>query len=548
MSTWRNSTYVTGTNPTDVNAWDSYYKLDDIFNVAKTKSTNWTLDQLNALNDVNFNNLSWNKTLNDRGYQAWNNSFNTLGLNEYFGYSDDIDDFMGPTTYNRKLLLDKFRNTYSSQDKALNISGGQKVFFNTATGKWELFSDSPVGGNKEVNSVDGAKKSPEVTPSTLKPLTFNTPTTTSEKERFFGWIPHLSNYFSNLRATNQNLRLAKQLNPPLQTAALKQDTVTSDYALEQAYADNAAKMRSLGNKNLTSNAELNRQQKFAYDSKASELEEKSALAKSQKYNQEIQQGQDTAYGNNKALTDTTNINKKIIFGAEEYKTQAEQTANLKKADALNNLVSGVWNDSTQFRQTQSLNDAHQKDREFKLDTLQQKQDLINKFNQDFSDYTTSTEYEQWRNFVNNPVNQSLVTPPVNAGEFDNWLKEQWLTNEHAKKFREQWEKRKNDVQTSTQQSIDNLNLRYQMGADQPLYFTGQPDLWPFGNKKHSSPAFQKKGGKVDRLSDYLKIVQKEQSDYRKNNQRARATELRKLEKELEQINQKQVLLLREIFG
>jgi hypothetical protein len=129
-------------------------------------------------------------------------------------------------------------------------------------------------------------------------------------------------------------------------------------------------MRSLGNKNLTSNAELNRQQKFAYDSKASELEEKSALAKSQKYNQEIQQGQDTAYGNNKALTDTTNINKKIIFGAEEYKTQAEQAANLKKADALNNLVSGVWNDSTQFRQTQSLNDAHQKDREFKLDTLQ----------------------------------------------------------------------------------------------------------------------------------------------------------------------------------
>ena len=58
-----------------------------------------------------------------------------------------------------------------------------------------------------------------------------------------------------------------------------------------------------------------------------------------------------------------------------------------------------------------------------------------------------------------------------------------------------------------------------MGADQPLYFTGQPDLWPFGNKKHSSPAFQKKGGKVDRLSDYLKIVQKEQSDYRKNNRK-----------------------------
>jgi hypothetical protein len=132
-----------------------------------------------------------------------------LGLNEYFGYSDDIDDFMGPTTYNRKLLLDKFRNTYSSQDKALNISGGQKVFFNTTTGKWELFSDSPVGGNKEVNSVEGPKKSTEVTPSAWKPLTFDTPTTTSKKERFFGWIPHLSNYFSNLRATNQNLRLAK---------------------------------------------------------------------------------------------------------------------------------------------------------------------------------------------------------------------------------------------------------------------------------------------------------------------------------------------------
>lgn len=516
-------------------------------------SKNWTIDQLNALNKSNFNTLIWDRTGNDTGYKNWNKAFDALGVNDYFNerYYDQFDgdfDFIDNGTADRHDWLENLRNSYNSNSNSLVISGGQKVFFNATTGKWELFSESPTEGNKEVTSVDGPKKSTEVTPSTWKPLTFDTPTTTSKKERFFGWIPHLSNYFSNLRATNQNLRLAKQLNPPLQTATLKQDAATTDYALEQAYADNAAKMRSLGNKNLTSNAELNRQQKFAYDSKASELEEKSALAKSQKYNQEIQQGQDTAYGNNKALTDTTNINKKIIFGAEQYKTQAEQAANLKKADALNNLVSGIWNDSTQFRQTQSLNDSHQKDREFKLDTLQQRQDLINKFNQDFGDYTTSTEYEQWRNFVNNPTNQSLVTPPVNAGEFDNWLKEQWLTNEHAKKFREQWEKRKNDVQTSTQQSIANLNLLYQMGADQPLYFTGQPDLWPFGNKKHSSPAFQKKGGKVDRLSDYLKIVQKEQSDYRKNNQRARATELRKLEKELEQINQKQILLLREIFG
>lgn len=520
--TWRNKGYLTNTgSPSDTDTWDTYYNIANIADVVATKGKNWTLAQLNALNDSNFSNLTWNKTLNDTGYQNWNLTFNSLGMNDYFGYSEDVNDFMGPSTWNRKTFLTNLRNTYNSKDKTISISNNQKVFYNPETNKWELYNPAKYH---------------------VSPLTFDLVQKGTKKERFFGWIPHLSNYFSNLRTANQNLRLAKQLNPPLKTAALKSDIVTDDYALQSAYTNNAAKMRSLGNQNLTSNAELNLQQKLAYDSKASELEEKAALAKSQKYNQEIQQAQDVANANTQALTDTVNANKQAIFAAEQYKVQAEQSANLQKNQARNELVSGIWNDLTQFNQIQGLNDSHEKNRELKKNILTQKQDLINQFNKDFGDYTTSEEWRLWKKFVYD--NPGLFEQYENT---DDWYKSNWTTNEYAKKFREQWEKRKTDAQTSISQSIADLNLNYQLGTG-PLYYTGQPDLWPFENKKHSSPAFQKKGGKVDRLSDYLKIVQKEQSDYRKNNQRARATELRKLEKELEQINQKQVLLLREIFG
>ena len=85
-----------------------------------------------------------------------------------------------------------------------------------------------------------------------------------------------------------------------------------------------------------------------------------------------------------------------------------------------------------------------------------------------------------------------------------------------------------------------------LGADQPLYFTGQPQL-NIPDLRRTSPAF-KKGGKIDRLSDYLKIIQQENDSFRKNAESSRKSNLQKLEKELERINQKQILLLKEIFG
>lgn len=61
------------------------------------------LNQLNQLGSG----LSWNKTVNDKGYEAWNRKFDQTGLNMYFGGDSDKFDLMGPSTWNRHTLLQR---------------------------------------------------------------------------------------------------------------------------------------------------------------------------------------------------------------------------------------------------------------------------------------------------------------------------------------------------------------------------------------------------------------------------------------------------------
>ena len=78
--------------------------------------------------------LSWDKTLNAKGYDQWNRTFDQTGFNEYFGGDSDRFDFMGPSTYNRHAFLERMKRIYN-KDNPLVI-GGDKIYWNGRT--WAL--------------------------------------------------------------------------------------------------------------------------------------------------------------------------------------------------------------------------------------------------------------------------------------------------------------------------------------------------------------------------------------------------------------------------
>lgn len=550
MSTWRNAAYLIGNNPTDVNSWDKYYNMDKINSDFQPIASNWTIDSLNALNDSNFKNLTWDKTVNSKGYAGWNEAFNNLGLNKFFGYSDAKDDFMGPSTWNRKQFLDNLKTVYNSKDNLLTISNGQKTFYNPTTNSWELYSDqsnpTPQPATEPVQANPVAE-TPTDQNTKMQPLKFDPKPQEEKKERWAGWIPHTVNLLSDLSTINRNRELSKQINPVLHSAPKRNIRVTDNFAEQQMMNNEAAKLESLGNQGLTSNADYNLAQKLAYHSKASDIRTKAGISKAQNDQAEIRRGDDISWENTQLDSNKSNLNRDRIGAVEQYRIQSEIEANTRKNAARQNFTTGMWNDLTKFNQIQDINKAHTKDRQFKSDNISQQHDLIRQYQQEFNDFTTSDEYNQWKNFVNSKENQGLwESIPTEQSEFDTWIKNGWTSDPNAKIFREQWEKRRSARENEINQQLETLRLQMSLGADQPLYFTGQPQL-NIPDLRRTSPAF-KKGGKIDRLSDYLKIIQQENDSFRKNAESSRKSNLQKLEKELERINQKQILLLKEIFG
>lgn len=127
--TWRKN-YVLGKNPKNINDWDNFYS-DDIFDDFQIDVTsNEFLSGINELNSIDTSNLFKQKVLNQTGYKNWNSAYNKTGFNKIFGYSQDKDDYLGPTTWNRKTFLDQARIKYT-QSNPLKTKDGSVYFDGT---------------------------------------------------------------------------------------------------------------------------------------------------------------------------------------------------------------------------------------------------------------------------------------------------------------------------------------------------------------------------------------------------------------------------------
>lgn len=389
----------------------------------------------------------------------------------------------------------------------------------------------------------------KVLPEKFQPLQF-TPQEKQKREPFTNWFPHVATGLADWIKATKVRKLAERINPPLEKAPYQHYERTDNYALNNAYKQQAAETLTQGNQNLTSDSTLNMKQQLAYHDKASQLEQKGELVKAEGYADSTEKANTIGWGNVKRETEVANRNRRTIAATEQYLNEARAQEIVQKTDAIKNAISGIWQDAKGYVHTNQLNQAHANNRKFQQEISDKKNALMAQYNKDWGDFSTSDEYKQWYNYANSPEHASQFNIPENDGE--GWLKTNWSTHAEAKRFRDSYDKRQREAWYQLQQQLASLNAQSKAGPNQPAYFMGQLTWDAFGPQSQSyrSPAFPsyKKGGKVDRMAEYIKTIQREHENVRNNRVKSRVSELQKLEKELERINQKQVLLLKEIFG
>ena len=138
----------------DVTKWDNYYNMEGIFSDLESHmSTQDASKFIAAANKLNSLNTPFNKEVNGVNYTEWNKIFNETGLNKYFGWDESRSKYIGPSTWNRNLLLKKIQEKYGTD--GIDI-GGTKVHFDG--NQWSIKSPEPV-----------IQKEPKVTPAVETP-------------------------------------------------------------------------------------------------------------------------------------------------------------------------------------------------------------------------------------------------------------------------------------------------------------------------------------------------------------------------------------------
>lgn len=116
-------------NARDINKWDNYYNNDVIFKDLESHMSNQDASKfIAAANTLNGMNTDFStKELNKKGYLAWNTEYDKTGLNKYFGSDSSKFDYLGPSTWNRNLLLKQIQEKYGID--GLTMKDGVKVYF-----------------------------------------------------------------------------------------------------------------------------------------------------------------------------------------------------------------------------------------------------------------------------------------------------------------------------------------------------------------------------------------------------------------------------------
>lgn len=276
-------------NARNTKLWNNYYKMDDILNDLESnlsnKDANTFATTLNELNNLGAD--FTNPILNKKGYLNWNTKYDTTGLNKYFGSDSSRFDYLGPSTWNRNLLLKQIQEKFGTTGLSV---GGSKIYFDG--NNWT--TSKPVQSTEQTTPVQPAERTTPVTPAdttgtdVLGSKEKDTPLK-SEKQKFsweidpnlkFGLPRAMYADFMNRKMTD----LMKET-PILQNPFEYHRTVQSDLNAEMQGRRSAATLANMASKPMTSDASLQMATQLEAANKGQEFINKGMEASNTAYRQ-----------------------------------------------------------------------------------------------------------------------------------------------------------------------------------------------------------------------------------------------------------------------
>lgn len=478
----------------------------------------------------------------------WAKDYTTALINNLKTTNPNSFDANGNYIGTHNVLNKNSDGTYS-----INASNWQAA---RTDGKWGFIHDYQPLINSSVSSLDQNSDEKIIDSKSnntgYKPLTFEK-SEVKTRPLFDAHVPTLAKLWSDLSTLRKNKNLANSYNPKLKNAAWIDYSVQDGYNLENEYNKKANDLRAKGTQNLTSNADFNREQKMAYDLAATDIELQGVNKSAQI--EATEKGKATNIMAENKLRENKNAQQNIdtLNALQAYRINNEKEYNTAKNAAVKGAIHSIATDFNKHRQTKELNKAYDK---YYLDLKnanEYQQNLINSFNSKWGDYTTSQQYADWTNWLDDTNNAGKFDPGTTP--IADWAKDNWGSHAEAKQFRDAWQKAKdNEYNLLLQQ----LKLSGYVTEPQPQLITGEWQI-PVSRAGQTSPLYRKSGGKVDRLVEFAKLkskelqnaktlIQKEQESVRRSSDKYGQNNLRSLEKQLDRLNQQQVMLLKQIFG
>ena len=253
---WRKDPNYSDSQAGNTGLWDEWYNITDDDIIKYLNSADLTQANIDALNGVTTDNFG-NKVYNKRGYQSWNENYNNTGLNEFFGYSDKVNDYLGPSTWNRYKVYERLRELaqngpVNTNNGTLSIIDGKFIFDPKANIPQKLPEQGPEtkpenGENLNQNSIGLQTPQENIFDKTKK-----------FRDRYINEVPGLMRLVGTLHTNRVAAnKAADSIKPPMRDAINLQRQIRGDYATQYAYENQGNRFYQTAKQGQTSDAELN---------------------------------------------------------------------------------------------------------------------------------------------------------------------------------------------------------------------------------------------------------------------------------------------------
>lgn len=351
---------------------------------------------LNQLNELG-SGLSWNKIVNDKGYEAWNRKFDQTGLNMYFGGDSNKFDFMGPSTWNRHALLQRMQNTYNKENPL--AIGEDKLYWDGH--KWNLSLPEIKPQLPEID-INTNPINPQIATDSTGDSSTKINLTTGDQNKPKGTgqgflsalgaiAPDLIGAGRLAISLNTNNRVAKTIRPTL-TPVLKNtyerfSPITGDLYSRQSGYKRAGDIQSRFSRPITSDASLYASTMLDANRQATALQSQADAADNQEIKRTSAEALARVEDNMARRSDVANFNRASMNQTNREIAQLEATRLKSNWQSWDNYLQGI---EGRLRQRYDAD----KDRRDNFRLTVATNDIENTFQERIKDATA--QVEAWR--------------------------------------------------------------------------------------------------------------------------------------------------------